>query len=218
MLVFDCVHHLNPYLFMSLVLKRMMSCIDMNFEAMWFALKVGEQNKGPLNWLLMWKHWWGPHQNKQIITPLLSDPQPVTSLSNASQKVKLFHGELRYLFQAKLAPKSLVMFDLTGHSGIKCRTPHLHCVLLTGWLTQRSASNYLDQWTNSSNCAHSTLWCFIFMSYEFLWVNLNYLKREISGVSEFKLKQLKSSREEFLLFDFLPYNSLSSNKQGGTGD
>lgn len=50
---FNCVHHLNPYLFMSLALKRTMSCIDMNFEAMWFALKVGEQNKGPLNWLLM---------------------------------------------------------------------------------------------------------------------------------------------------------------------
>lgn len=32
---------------------------------------------------------------------------------------------------------------------------------------------------------------------------MNYLKKEISVVSEFKLKQLKQSgREEFLLFDF----------------
>lgn len=48
-------------------------------------------------------------------------------------------------------------------------------------------------------------------------MNSNYLKQEISGVSEFKLKQLESSREEFLLFDFLPYNSLSGNKHGGGG-
>lgn len=80
-----------------------------------------------------------------LVTPAACN-QPLQCLS---QKVKLFHGELRYLFQAKLAPKSLVTFDLTGHSGIKCRTPHLHCVLLTGWLTQLSASNYLDQWTNA---------------------------------------------------------------------
>lgn len=52
----------------------------------------------------------------------------------------------RALFQAKLAPKSLVRFDLTGHSDIKRKTPHLHCMLLTGWLTQLSASNYLNQW------------------------------------------------------------------------
>lgn len=51
--LFNRVHHLNPYLFMSPVLKRDTSCIDMNFEAMCFTLKVGEQNKGPLNWLLM---------------------------------------------------------------------------------------------------------------------------------------------------------------------
>lgn len=55
-------------------------------------------------------------------------------------------------------------------------------------------------------------------SNEFLLANSNYLKLQISGVSEFKLKQLKSSREEFLLFDFLPYNSLSTNKWGCTGD
>lgn len=47
----------------------------------------------------------------------------------------------------------------------------------------------------------------------------NYLKQETSAVSEFKLKQLKrSSREEFLLFRSLPYNSLSSNKQRGGAD
>lgn len=50
----------------------------------------------------------------------------------------------------------------------------------------------------------------------FLRVTSNYLKRETSAVSEFKLKQLKrSSREEFLLSRSLPYNSLSSNKQAG---
>lgn len=56
MLVFNCAHQLNPLFVYVPCLKnykRMMSCIDMNFEAMWFALKVGEQNKGPLNWLLM---------------------------------------------------------------------------------------------------------------------------------------------------------------------
>lgn len=52
----------------------------------------------------------------------------------------------------------------------------------------------------------------------FLLANSNYLKLEISSVSEFKLKQLKSSREEFLLFDFLPYNSLSTNERGCSGD
>lgn len=52
----------------------------------------------------------------------------------------------------------------------------------------------------------------------FLLANSNYLKLEISSVLEFKLKQLKSSREEFLLFDFLPYNSLSANERGCSGD
>lgn len=68
----------NPHLFMCLVLKRTMSSIDINAETMWFALKVGEPNKRPLNWLLMWKHRWGPHQNKPIITPLMSHPRAVT--------------------------------------------------------------------------------------------------------------------------------------------
>lgn len=121
--LFNRVHHLNPYLFMSPVLKRDTSCIDMNFEAMCFTLKVGEQNKGPLKLAPDVKTLVGaPHQNKRIITPLLSHRQPVTSLSNASWKVKLLHRKLRYLFQAKLAPQSLVTFDLTGHPGIKCRT------------------------------------------------------------------------------------------------
>lgn len=174
MLVFNWLHHLNPYLFMSLVSKRTMSYVDMNFEAMWFALKVGEQNKGPLNWLLMWKHWWGPHQNKQIITPLLSRPQPVTSLSNASQKVKLFQRELRYLFQAKLAPESLLMFDLTGHSGIKCRT----CASLlyaAHWLAYTAAclklSGPMDKCT-SSNYVRSTVWRFVFTAVSFQEVKL----------------------------------------------
>lgn len=147
---------------MSLVLKRMMSCIDMSSEAMWS--KLDSKTKDLLNWLLMWKHWWGPHQNKRIVTPLLSHPQPATGLSNASQKVKLLHGELRYLFQAKPAPKSLVRFDLTGHPGIKCRTPPspLHAA---HWLANTAArlqlSRPLDKCT-SSNYIHSTVWRFIF--------------------------------------------------------
>lgn len=56
MFVLNCARHLNPLFVYVPCLKnykRMMSCTYMNFEAMWFALKVGEQNKGPLNWLLM---------------------------------------------------------------------------------------------------------------------------------------------------------------------
>lgn len=36
-----------------IIKKKRIGCEAVNFEAMWLALKVGEQNKGPLNWLLM---------------------------------------------------------------------------------------------------------------------------------------------------------------------
>lgn len=52
-------------------------------------------------------------------------------------------------------------------------------------------------------------------SEDFFFFKLNYLKQEISGVKELKLKQLKSSKGRIpFSFEFLPYNSLSTNKQG----
>lgn len=115
------------------------------------------------------KHWRGPHQNKQIITPLLSHPHPATSLSKASQKVTLLHRELRYLFQAKLAPKSLVMFDLTGHPGIKYVTlpSPLHAAhRLANADVLLQLSTPIDKCT-SSNYTHSTVWRFIFTATSF---------------------------------------------------
>lgn len=75
-----------------------------------------------------------------LVTPAVCN-QPVQCLAKGQV---LPRRELRYFFQAKLAPKSLVMFDLSGHSAIKYKTPHLRCMLLAN-----TVSLTRTIWTNA---------------------------------------------------------------------
>lgn len=99
-------------------------------------------------------------------------------------------------------PQNLVMFDFTGLAGTTWRTlSPLHAVLwphLANWQMQ--------QQLHAFHCVALYL-----HSNKFLWVNSNYSKQKISAVSKVQaFKQLKQpGREEFPLFDFLSYNSLS---------
>lgn len=128
-------------------------------------VKAGEQNKGPFKLAPDVKTLVGPspEQADRYTTPVTpaASNQPLQCLTKGQAPPR---RELRYLFQAKPAPKSLVRFDLTGHPGIKCRTPPspLHAA---HWLANTAArlqlSRPLDKCT-SSNYIHSTVWRFIF--------------------------------------------------------
>lgn len=120
--------------------------------------KAGEQNEGPLKLAPDAKTLAGPSpEQAHLCTPTACNP------------LQCLHRGRRYLFisflDAKMAPKSLIVFDLTGDHAAHCSASTAACLQPCGWTDKCTSSNYM----------HSTVWCFIFT----VTSNTDYLNLEI---------------------------------------